>query len=134
MLFAYLDEFGHVGPFVHRQDATYKDSPVFGLAGMILPESSIRPFATRFLKLKSHVFSADIASAGKEPYNWEKHGSSIFRPKSLERYEEMRRVGFRLLNIVNDLNGKVFSTVERRLSGALRLTRTVYTTPYSLER
>ena len=29
--FAYLDEFGHIGPYVSRRDRRYKDSPVFGL-------------------------------------------------------------------------------------------------------
>ena len=34
---AYLDEFGHVGPYVSRADARHNDSPVFGLAGFIMP-------------------------------------------------------------------------------------------------
>ena len=36
-LFAYLDEFGHIGPYVARQHPSYKESPVFGLAGFVLP-------------------------------------------------------------------------------------------------
>ena len=31
--FAYLDEFGHIGPYVNREHPRYNDSPVFGLAG-----------------------------------------------------------------------------------------------------
>ena len=34
--FAYLDEFGHIGPYVSRTDPRYKDSPVFGLARFVL--------------------------------------------------------------------------------------------------
>ena len=30
--FAYLDEFGHVGPYVTRTDPKFRESPVFGLA------------------------------------------------------------------------------------------------------
>lgn len=37
LYFAYLDEFGHIGPYVARDDPAYNDSPVFGLGGMILP-------------------------------------------------------------------------------------------------
>ena len=36
--FAYLDEFGHIGPYISRTDPRYNDSPVFGLAGFVLPE------------------------------------------------------------------------------------------------
>ncbi|MXY18976.1 MAG: DUF3800 domain-containing protein, partial [Synechococcus sp. SB0664_bin_36] len=34
--FAYLDEFGHIGPYVSREDPKYHQSPVFGLAGLVL--------------------------------------------------------------------------------------------------
>ena len=34
--FAYLDEFGHIGPYVSRADARHNGSPVFGLAGTII--------------------------------------------------------------------------------------------------
>jgi hypothetical protein len=30
MYIAYLDEFGHIGPFTGRQQAKYNESPVFG--------------------------------------------------------------------------------------------------------
>ena len=40
--FAYLDEFGHVGPYLSRMDRTHNDSPVFGLAGFVLPSQEIR--------------------------------------------------------------------------------------------
>ena len=29
---AYLDEFGHVGPYISRSDPRHNDSPVFGFA------------------------------------------------------------------------------------------------------
>ena len=42
--FAYLDEFGHVGPYVSRADPHHNDSPVFGLAGYVLPAVQVRGF------------------------------------------------------------------------------------------
>ena len=117
MLFVYLDEFGHVGPFVHRQDALYNDSPVFGMAGIILPESSIRPFATRFLQLKERTFAADIEKSGKAAFRWEKKGSDIFRPKPIERYPEIRQTGFRMLNTLDRLHGKVFYYGREKVAG-----------------
>ena len=38
LYFAYLDEFGHIGPYIARDDPKHNDSPVFGLGGMILPQ------------------------------------------------------------------------------------------------
>jgi len=55
MIFAYLDEFGHIGPFYGREHPSYNTSPVFGLAGILLPEESVRPFATFFLKAKDGI-------------------------------------------------------------------------------
>ena len=43
---AYLDEFGHVGPYVARSDLRHNDSPVFGFAGFIMPASEVRDFGT----------------------------------------------------------------------------------------
>jgi hypothetical protein len=53
--FVYLDEFGHLGPFMSRTAPKYNESPVFGLAGIILPEAAVRPFATGILKLRVHL-------------------------------------------------------------------------------
>ena len=35
--FAYLDEFGHIGPYLGRHHPRHNDSPVFGFAGLVLP-------------------------------------------------------------------------------------------------
>lgn len=117
MLFAYLDEFGHIGPFKHRQDPQYKDSPVFGLAGIILPEPSIRPFATKFLQLKEHAFADDIKRAGKHGYDWEKKGCDIFKPKALKQYPRLRQIGYRLLTILKEADGKVFYYGREKVAG-----------------
>jgi len=98
LFFVYLDEFGHIGPFVSRQNRKYNESPVFGLAGIMLPETAIRPFATKFLQLKEKVFEKEIKRSGKLPQLWEKHGSSIFNPKSVRKYRSLREAGFRLIN------------------------------------
>lgn len=132
MLFAYLDEFGHVGPFVHRKDPLYRDSPVFGMAGIVLPEAAIRPFATKFLKLKEHAFEADIIRARKAGYNWEKKGSEIFRPKALEKYPAIREIGFRLLSELRDRGGKVFYHGREKMIGTTEVNPIgLYTTVFS---
>jgi len=132
MLFAYLDEFGHIGPFVHRQDLRYKDSPVFGMAGIILPEPSIRPFSAGFLRLKEGVFRADIARAERMPFNWEKKGQDIFRPKALDKYPALREVGFRLLSLIRRHEGKVYFYGREKIVGMTDGNPTgMYTTVFS---
>jgi|HubBroStandDraft_1064217.scaffolds.fasta_scaffold00843_4 hypothetical protein len=106
--FVYLDEFGHIGPFVSRKSARYNESPVFGLAGIILPGDAIRPFATKFLKLKEYVFSEEIAKSGKMSAEWEKKGKDLFTSRNLARYSHFRSTGFRLINYIRDCGGHIF--------------------------
>ena len=59
MLIAFLDEFGHGGPFVARSDKRFNQSPVFGLAGYVMPHTQVRGFATFFFQLKANLLAAD---------------------------------------------------------------------------
>ena len=58
--FAYLDEFGHIGPYVSRQDPRHNDSPVFGLAGFVLPSEQVRGFGTWFFQRKCELLAFEI--------------------------------------------------------------------------
>ena len=49
---AYLDEFGHVGPYGSRTHPRHNDSPVFGFAGFVMPEEEVRGFGTWFYQCK----------------------------------------------------------------------------------
>ncbi len=118
MLFAYLDEFGHQGPFVARTDPRFNESPVFGMAGIILPGCAVRPFATRFLQLKEKLLAEDIAKANKMAAKWEKKGTDLFRPRAIQRYPSIREGGFRLLNYVQSCGGKVFFYGREKIKGA----------------
>jgi hypothetical protein len=132
MFFVYLDEFGHVGPFISRQSERFNENPVFGLGGIILPHTAVRPFATRFLKLKEHVFKDDIAKARTIAQKWEKKGSDIFRPKALERYPAIRTCGFRLINTIRDAGGKIFYNGREKISNNLEVNSMgLYTTVLS---
>jgi hypothetical protein len=106
--FVYLDEFGHIGPYMSRAGLRYNESPVFGLAGIILPETAIRPFATQFLQLKQHVFKREIANAKTIGALWEKKGTEIFTTKQVAKYKHFRATGFRLINYIRDSGGHVF--------------------------
>ncbi|WP_420439616.1 DUF3800 domain-containing protein [Candidatus Palauibacter sp.] len=74
--FAYLDEFGHIGPYVGRQDPIHNDSPVFGLAGFVLPSEEVRRFGTWFFQRKCELLAFEIDRSRQHPARWEKKGSS----------------------------------------------------------
>ena len=110
--FAYLDEFGHIGPYVSpyvsRQDSKHNDSPVFGLAGFILPSERVRGFGTWFFQRKCQLLSYEIQRSGKHPAQWEKKGSSLYTVKNVHRYQELRHFTNRLLNNIRYLGGFIF--------------------------
>ena len=69
--FAYLDEFGHIGPYVARQHPRHNDSPVFGLAGFVMPSEHLHGFGTWFFQRKRDLLAFEIrssAQANTRPY------------------------------------------------------------------
>jgi hypothetical protein len=108
LYFAYLDEFGHIGPYIARDDPAYNDSPVFGLAGMILPYNEVRAFSTWYYQLKCRLLEWEIEQAGQHPSNWEKKGSALYTTRNVTNYAELRRATFRLLNKIRGVGGHVF--------------------------
>ena len=105
---AYLDEFGHVGPYVDRTHPKHNDSPVFGLAGFVLPLDEVRGFATWFFKRKCELLAFEIARSGEHPAVWEKKGSSLYTVRNVATYPELRKFTSRLLNKIPKLGGFVF--------------------------
>ncbi len=72
---AYLDEFGHVGPYVSRSDRRlslwrHNDSPAFGFGGLVMPASEVRAFGTRFPQRKCELLDFEIRRSGKHPAVW----------------------------------------------------------------
>ena len=108
MLFVYLDEFGHVGPWTGRYGRKHNESPVFGLAGIILPERAIRPFASFILDQKKYTFASDLKASGKMAARWEKKGTSFIRPKPIREYNSLRLMMGRVLRRIDSLGGAAF--------------------------
>ena len=106
--FAYLDEFGHIGPYVSRADPKYKESPVFGLAGFVLPAAAVRGFGTWFFQRKGELLEFEIKRSGKHPAVWEKKGSCLFTVTNVTRYPELRKLTNRLFNKIEKLGGFLF--------------------------
>ena len=106
--FAYLDEFGHIGPYVSRQDHRHNDSPVFGLAGFVLPSEKVRGFGTWIFQRKCELFGFEINRSGQHPALWEKKGASLYTVTNVTRYAELRKFTNRLFNKIAALGGFVF--------------------------
>lgn len=107
MHIAFLDEFGHIGPFTARNDPRYNQSPVFGLAGYIMPHQNIRHFATFFLQLKSQMLETELKSAGSHPATWEKKGTELITTRNIKRYRHIREGLARLINEIRKCDGKI---------------------------
>lgn len=104
MHIVFLDEFGHIGPFVSRNHERYRTSHVFGMAGFMLDSSKVRELSTWYHQLKCNVFADEIEEAGKHPGQWEKKGNQVFTKSRIYR---TKRLGFNLINQIKASGGKV---------------------------
>lgn len=105
MHLVYLDEFGHIGPFISRSDPHHNTSPVFGVAGFFMPEREVRDFSSWFYQLKKSAFEQDIAASGKHASTWEKKGNALF---TSGRVYKTKRLGYALINEIVRRKGRVF--------------------------
>lgn len=111
----YLDEFGHIGPYISHDHPQHSTHPAFGIGGIVLPYNQVRNFTTFFYKLKTRLLSFEINRDGAHPAKWEKKGSSLYRTENVEKYEELRRATFRLINKINSSGGfTIYVGTEKR--------------------
>jgi Protein of unknown function (DUF3800) len=107
MQIAFFDEFGHCGPVISRTDARHKTSPVFGLAGIVLPAIEVRAFVTCFFQLKNNMLSSELHASGAHPATWEKKGSELISSKNINTYAHVRQGVSRFLNEIYKRNGRI---------------------------
>lgn len=124
---AYLDEFGHIGPYVSADHSRHKTHPVFGLGGVVLLYSHVRRFSTYFYQRKNELLAFELDRSGKHPAKWEKKGSSLFSVKNVQKYPEVRRTTYRLLSCIRSLGGFVFYVgLEKRRKDAEHDSKKLY--------
>jgi hypothetical protein len=104
----YLDEFGHIGPFVSRTDPKYNTFPVFGFGGIIMPAEQVRFFSSWFFKLKCNLLSFEVGRSKTPAHSWEKKGSALYTTKNVVKYPELRRATFRLFDQIERCGGHIF--------------------------
>ncbi|TCL80135.1 MULTISPECIES: DUF3800 domain-containing protein [unclassified Rathayibacter] len=108
MHIAYLDEFGHIGPYVSRVDPRYKTHPVFGFGGIVLPADRVRSFGSFFFQMKNRLLAWELQQSDVHPSRWEKKGSALLTTTNIERYPEVRRAINRILARLEKDGGQVF--------------------------
>ena len=107
MHIAFQDEFGHCGPFISRSDPRHNTSPVFGLAGYVMPAVEVRRFATFFFQLKNSMLQHEIKSCGVHPATWEKKGTELITTKNIRKYPHVREGIGRFLNELYKRGGRI---------------------------
>lgn len=117
MIFAYLDEFGHNGPYVSRDHRRYNTSPLFGLAGFLMPEAHVRSFGTCFLQLKQRYLAKDPARKDKPFYEWEKKGTNFLTAKSVAKYPNIRDCIFRMMSEIQSRDGRLIYRGREKIRG-----------------
>lgn len=114
---AYMDEFGHVGPYLNHSHEKHKTHPVFGLGGLVLPYTQVRPFSSFFFNLKKNLLEFELERSGEHPAKWEKKGSALYTIKNIEKYRQLRQATFRILNKIRKMDGfLIYVGVEKRRS------------------
>lgn len=108
LYFAYIDEFGHIGPYISREHPNYKTSPIFGLGGVLLPASDVRAFGEFFLAHKEWLLGDEMKAHGiQDALTWEKKGSALYTTNNYQRYRrQLTRGTNRLLNRLRDRGGR----------------------------
>ncbi|EJC7037495.1 DUF3800 domain-containing protein [Vibrio parahaemolyticus] len=124
----YLDEFGHVGPYVSADDSHHNTHPVFGLGGFVLPASKVRSFSSFFFKQKQQLFSGyDIPEARKKAEEkgerfqlstWEKKGSKQYSVANLKKFTKFLTSSTnRIINRITKDGGFLFYVGEAKKLG-----------------
>ena len=109
MLIAYLDEFGHQGPYIRHDHPKYNTHPVFGYGGYVLPSNNVRELGGYFEYLKEKLLSWEIAQSGAHPRRWEKKGSALLTTSNISSYgNEILPALKRLYRKLGRLDGWLF--------------------------
>ncbi|SIT85846.1 DUF3800 domain-containing protein [Microbacterium sp. RU33B] len=109
MLLAYIDEFGHIGPYISESHAKFNDHPLFGYGGFVLPADNVRHFGGHFEYLKERLLEFEIRRDGAHARRWEKKGSSLLTTRNHDKYgPEIKRTLIRLARKLKSLDGRAF--------------------------
>lgn len=121
MLIAYIDEFGHTGPYIEGAHPKFHQHPVFGYAGFILPAENSRAFSAVFKRERDALFKTEI-SLLDSPNQFEKKGNEFFSTGSIDAYPQYVRVFTSLLSHLYRLGGQLFYYGDEKALGTVKQT------------
>lgn len=121
MLFAYLDEIGAPGPFIHPTHKRFSDSPAFGYGGFIIPAENARKFGAFFASKKKEFFSPSIPE-GEDPGQWEKKGSDLLYARVYEERRQNLRLLGSLISKLRQCDGHLFYYADEKPVGGRKET------------
>ncbi|MGX1932028.1 DUF3800 domain-containing protein [Microbacterium resistens] len=121
MLVAYIDEFGHEGPFIDSQHRKYNQHPAFGYAGIVLPAESARDFGACFKRKRNQLFKT-LVEASPTPSQFEKKGNEYFSTGSIESFPSYTRVFRSLISDLTRLGGNLFYYGREKPIGPVSVT------------
>lgn len=101
----FLDEFGHIGPYISLDHKRFNTSPVFGVAGFYVHHTRVRDLAHWFYKLKCSSFEEEISESTFHPSAWEKKGNELFTHS--RAYKNKRRA-YSVISQVKAEGGRLF--------------------------
>lgn len=122
MLLAYMDEFGHVGPYIAPDHPKFKTHPVFGYAGFVMPANNVREFGAFFEHIKENLLRYEIERDGKHPRRWEKKGASLLTTTNVAKYPDLTVAIHRLLRRLHKLDGRVIYYGQLKPTGSAKET------------
>jgi hypothetical protein len=122
MLAAYLDEFGHIGPYISAEHPKFSQHPIFGYAGFVIQADRARAFEESFEHAKERKFRSDIVAAGVHHQHWERKGSEMFTTGSFERYPDNMVMMGHLVQRLRQLGGRTFFYGQVKPLGTARQT------------
>ena len=126
MLIAYIDEFGHQGPYISHDHAKYNTHPCFGYAGYILPAENVREMSGYFKYVKEQLLAVEIELSGVPSDQWEKKGSALLTTRNIKRYgDELAPALSRIYRKLGKLGGHLFFYGQQKPVGPVRNKREI---------
>jgi hypothetical protein len=116
VLLAYIDEIGEPGPYVAKDHAKFNTNPVFGYAGLVVPDAGARRLGEIFTHEKRTLFAREIEAA-EHPGRWERKGSDIFTANAWTSHRSQVRVFRGLIGRLGTLGGRVFYYADQKEKG-----------------
>lgn len=122
MLIAYLDEFGHVGPYVADGHPKFGQHPVFGYGGFVIPASNARAMGAEFKRVKTSLFRTEIDKSST-PAQWERKGNEYFSTGSVTARPELIRSFRGIVRQLRAAGGQLFYYGDEKPRGTVAQTK-----------